>query len=118
MAHSKKDKMFIFFFWELPWKEYAKSEIADIFATFTTWLPKGRNMKVGYTPYPSKCPFYEGYWLDGGSGGIECRLKENLISGREYIERCYEGGIWKGHTYCSYYREEMGLDEAGTKGES
>ena len=113
MAHLKKDKVFIFFFWSGDWKRYWEEGIVDIFDWATTWLPKGRNMKVGFTPNPSKCPFYEGYWLDGGSGAIECRLKENLIPGREYIERCYEGGVWKGHTYCSYYRKEMGLDGQG-----
>lgn len=115
MAHLKKDKVFVFFFWGLPWKEYINSGIADIFAKFTTWLPKGRNMKVGYTPYPSQCPFFEGYWLDGLYGAVECKLQGNLMPGKEYLYRCYEGGIWKGHTYCSYYREEIGMDEAGTE---
>lgn len=118
MVRSKKDKYFVFFFWALPWEGHVKTKCSDIFG-HSYWLPKGRSKEMRSTPYPSKCPFYEGYWLDGVYGAVECKLKGTIPDGcYEYFKRCYEGGIWKGHTYCDYYREEMGLDEEAAEGQS
>ena len=118
MVRSKKDKVFIFFFWPLPWKEYTETKCADIFGD-SFWLPKGRSEEAKFTPYPSECPFYEGYWLDGLYGAVECKLQGTIPNGcQEYIRRCYKGGVWKGHTHCSYYRKEIGMDEESAEGQS
>lgn len=51
--------------------------------------------------YKSPCPYYEGMWLCGGIGGVECAAAGELVPGHAWYAVCGEN-----HTSCPFYKEE------------
>lgn len=66
--------------------------------------------KMGKPHYPSACPCYEGYWLLGGTGSVQCRAAGELLPGIVWYGVCS-----KGHEGCPFYRKEHG-NETGKQG--
>ena len=77
-------------------------------------LPHEWPMKVGDKSCPytlkaaetascdkSQCPHYDGYWLHGGTGSVECRAAGELIPGVVWHCVCS-----KDFTKCPFYREK------------
>lgn len=50
--------------------------------------------------YKSQCPFYGGYWLCGGTGGVECAAAGEIVPGCVWNELCE-----KRHEDCPFYKE-------------
>ena len=42
----------------------------------------------GNPHYRSRCPRYEGYWLLGGTGSVQCNACEELLPGVVWYETC------------------------------
>ena len=51
--------------------------------------------------YKSQCPYYQGYWLCGGIGGVECEAAGEIIPGNAWYTLCE-----KKHTQCPFYKEK------------
>ena len=51
--------------------------------------------------YKSRCPHYDGYWLHGGTGSVECRAAGELVPGVVWYCVCS-----KDHEKCPFYREK------------
>lgn len=49
--------------------------------------------------YKSQCPHYEGYWLCGGTGSVECKAFEGLLPGIVWYKTCS-----KDHHACPLFR--------------
>ena len=45
-------------------------------------------VKYGKPWYRSNCPEYEGYWLDGSTGAVQCRLVPFLLPGIHWDNSC------------------------------
>lgn len=57
-------------------------EIVDISNPYAIYQPAGR------PNYRSDCPLYDGYWLDGGIGSVQCRGVDELLPGLMWNETC------------------------------
>ena len=64
---------------------------ADPFARF---LPKGKPW------YKSECPYYQGYWVHGGIGSVQCAMVDHLIPGLRWYLIC-----GKRHEKCPFNPE-------------
>lgn len=51
--------------------------------------------------YKSQCPYYRGYWLCGGIGGVECDAAEEIVPGCVWNELCE-----KRHEACPFYKDK------------
>ena len=38
--------------------------------------------------YPSRCPHFGGYWLRGGTGGVDCKAAGEMLPGVVWYEVC------------------------------
>lgn len=56
-------------------------------------------IKDGKPWYISQCPKYEGYWLDGGRGAVQC--SGEILPGRQWYAVCS-----KCPETCPFYRKE------------
>ena len=56
--------------------------------------------EMGKPHYRSGCPNYEGYWLHGGSGAVQCRAAGELLPGIVWYRMCE-----KRHEGCLFYKE-------------
>lgn len=45
-------------------------------------------LKLGKPWYRSECPHYEGYWLSGGIGSVQCSVAEGLLPGIHQLLYC------------------------------
>lgn len=50
--------------------------------------PDALFLKKGKPWYKSECPCFEGYWLDGGIGSVQCSVHEGLIPGLMWQNTC------------------------------
>ena len=50
--------------------------------------------------YKSQCPYYRGYWLHGGCGGVECAAAGEVVPGCVWYNLCS-----KEYTGCPFYKE-------------
>lgn len=46
----------------------------------------------GKPSYTSSCPHYQGFWLDGGCGSVQCALHSGLMPGIIWDEVCSRDG--------------------------
>ena len=53
-------------------------------------LPTAMFVKDGKPWYLSPCPHYEGYWLDGHIGSVQCKTAGQLIPGHFWYVFCRE----------------------------
>lgn len=58
-------------------------------------------LKNGKPGYKSPCPYYEGYWLCGGFGSVQCRAVDTLFPGLQWDITC-----GKKHEQCPFYKPE------------
>ena len=72
-------------FLALPGFAEAKRHLEDVGATF---------LKDGRPWYKSRCPNYEGYWLEGGTGSVQCGSYGGLLPGLMWDTTC-KGGFEK-----------------------
>ena len=56
---------------------------------------------VTASSYKSRCPYYRGYWLCGGIGGVECAAAGEIIPGIVWYKTCSEK-----HIDCPFYKKE------------
>ena len=71
------------------------TKVADPNDPHTFFKPEG---KPNYT---SKCPCYQGYYLDGLSGAVQCNGIGELLPGVVWYQTCS-----KGYEKCPYYKKE------------
>ena len=64
-----------------------------------TTEPYAMFLKKGKANYKSACPHYEGYWLLGGTGSVQCRAADGLLPGLQYSLHCE-----KNCENCLFYR--------------
>ena len=50
--------------------------------------PGASFVKLGKPWYKSECPHYEGFWLNGGLGSVQCQLVPYLVPGLHYQLTC------------------------------
>ena len=50
--------------------------------------PGATFVKEGKPGYRSQCPHYEGYWLLGGRGSVQCSIADRLIPGLHWYLTC------------------------------
>lgn len=50
--------------------------------------PYGYFLKNGKPGYLSQCPDYQGYWLLGGMGSVQCAASAQLIPGLHWYITC------------------------------
>lgn len=55
----------------------------------------------GNPHYRSHCPKFEGYWLLGGIGSVQCSALKELLPGVVWYEVCS-----KGYEQCPFFRKE------------
>ena len=55
----------------------------------------------GMPHYRSQCPCFEGYWLLGGTGSVQCRTAGELLPGPVWYNVCS-----KVYRKCPFYKEE------------
>lgn len=60
-------------------------------------------LKSGRPWYRSLCPYYEGYWLHGGVGSVQCAACRNILPGLVWDTTCKEG-----FEKCPFYMEKGG----------
>lgn len=72
-----------------------------IFDTVDTGDPHAIFVKNGKPWYRSECPFFEGYWLLGGCGSVQCGKCQTLLPGLHWDHTCS-----KDHAACPIYRDE------------
>lgn len=53
-------------------------------------LPTAMFVKGGKPWYLSPCPHYDGYWLDGHIGSVQCKNVTNLLPGHFWYSFCRE----------------------------
>ncbi len=53
-------------------------------------LPTAMFVKSGKPWYLSRCPYYEGYWLDGHIGSVQCKSAGLLLPGHFWYAFCRE----------------------------
>lgn len=58
------------------------TKLVDTSNKYATFLKDGR------TWYRSQCPNYKGYWLDGGSGSVQCSAYGGLLPGLMWDTTC------------------------------
>ena len=81
--------------WDLPGFSEARDYL-DRKGLSSTWVdevvdPSGRLAcfeKNGKPHYRSECPAYEGYWLDGSTGSVQCRNVPFLQPGLQWDNTC------------------------------
>lgn len=64
----------------------------------------------GKPHYKSQCPYYEGYWLRGGLGSVQCAAHDGLIPGLQWDKFCS-----KCHEKCLVFREAEGASSLPLK---
>lgn len=45
-------------------------------------------LKNGRPWYQSECPYYQGYWLHGGTGSVQCGANSELLPGLHHHHFC------------------------------
>lgn len=63
------------------------TKIVDTESNGSVFLPAGK------PHYKCPCPFYEGYWLHGGIGSVQCKAMTELLPGIVWYKvcsQCYE----------------------------
>lgn len=63
-----------------PWEWML--EVVDTTQTGSAFLKKGKPW------YRSDCPYYEGYWLNGGNGAVQCTCASSLLPGIHQLLFC------------------------------
>lgn len=63
-----------------PWEWILKT--VDIHSSGACFLKKGKPC------YQSECPFYEGFWLDGGTGSVQCSASDMLLPSLHHHHFC------------------------------
>lgn len=106
----------MFFFTEEIWREYMQEmgiqETVDYLrekglpANWPTGVvnPKGAGvcyMLEGKPWYKSECPQYEGYYLCGGTGSVQCKTAGELLPGVVQYKVCS-----KDYKKCPFFKEE------------
>jgi len=56
-------------------------------------------LNLGKPFYKSKCPLFEGYWLHGGCGSVQCKASKDLFPGLHLELTCRDN-----HEVCPYYK--------------
>ncbi len=65
------------------------TKIVDKDDPYAVFLEKGKSNNPRYgTMYPSVCPMFQGYWLLGGTGSVQCSRCKNLIPGIQWDFVC------------------------------
>ena len=65
------------------------TKIVDKDDPYAVFLEKGKSNNPHYgTMYPSVCPMFQGYWLLGGTGSVQCSRCKNLIPGIQWDFVC------------------------------
>ncbi len=63
-----------------PWEWILKTvDPNDKYAAF---------LRDGKPWYRSECPNYEGYWLCGGTGSVQCKAAEKMLPGIHHVLFC------------------------------
>ena len=57
--------------------------------------------RPGKSYYRSECPAFEGFWLDGGCGSVQCRNVPFLVPGLHWDNTCS-----KNPELCPFYKKE------------
>ena len=57
--------------------------------------------RPGKSCYRSECPAFEGFWLDGGCGSVQCRNVPFLFPGLHWDNTCS-----KNPELCPFYKKE------------
>lgn len=65
-----------------PWEWILKT--VDAKSATAVYLPAGKPW------YKSECPAYEGIWLDGGTGSVQCSAVSNLLPSLQHLLYCSE----------------------------
>ncbi|MBQ8248053.1 MAG: hypothetical protein IJZ42_13075 [Lachnospiraceae bacterium] len=73
---------------------------AWIYNVIDTSEPFAMFLRKGKGNYKSSCPHYEGYWLLGGSGSVQCKAADGLLPGLQYSLFCA-----KNCENCKFYIE-------------
>lgn len=60
--------------------------------------PAAYFLKQGKPHYASECPHFEGYWLRGGCGSVQCALSKSLFPGIHWDIACR-----KNHQNCPHF---------------
>jgi hypothetical protein len=63
--------------------------------------PYAMFLKKGGHNYKSKCPHYDGYWLLGGTGSVQCKAADGLLPGLQYSLFCE-----KNCEACLFYKDK------------
>lgn len=64
------------------------SATADPHDKYSIFLPRG------LPHYPSACPHYQGFWLNGCRASVQCALHDGMIPGVIWDEVCkHKGGV-------------------------
>jgi len=74
------------------------TELADTLNKCAVFLKDGR------PGYRSQCPNYEGYWLDGGTGSVQCGAYGGLLPGLMWSTAC-RGDLSNVHCSCPLTEE-------------
>lgn len=69
--------------------------VPDVTAPFTL------KATVTASNYKSQCPYYRGYWLHGGCGGVECAAAGEIVPGVVWYNICS-----KEYAGCPFYKEK------------
>lgn len=64
--------------------------------------PHAYFLKHGKPFYKSTCPLFEGYWLRGGCGSVQCKASKELFPGLHLELTCRDH-----HEVCPYYRAAL-----------
>lgn len=71
------------------------TQVADPDSPHTFFRPGGKPY------YKSECPCYQGYYMDGIRGAVQCSGTEELLPGVVWDQICS-----KGYEKCPYYKKE------------
>lgn len=73
---------------------YWIARVVDPNSSCAVFLPNGGHW------YKSGCPLYEGYWLDGGTGAVQCTGYGELLPGLMWGTTCE-----KKFETCPFYKD-------------
>ena len=57
--------------------------LPDISDKYTVFVPNAHK-----SSYKSDCPYNEGYYLDGGRGGVKCSRSADILPGHTWYSTC------------------------------
>ncbi len=72
----------------IPEKTLAWVDEKPVIDERSTFWPRGEGEKEGSISFPSRCPYYKGYYIGGHLGAVECSLVDNPLPGAVYTLQC------------------------------